>query len=209
MSASYLSLNAFGEGRYEEKKSEFLAFASPVTTEKEALEFIGDIKRRYPDARHHVYAYQLREDQKSRYTDDGEPSGTAGIPVLDLLRKKNLTDCVIVVVRYFGGTLLGTGGLVHAYTVSAQEAIDNAEIVLWQTVGHIRVSCSYAEYQRLLPLLQEVDVQESSFTSEVTLSLVMAEETVEGFIKKVTDKTGGSALCTIEGTSYGKTLPGK
>ena len=113
---SYATLKDLCEFHYEDRKSEFIAVARPVSTESEALDFIGAVKKKYPDARHWVYAYVLRENSTARFTDDREPQGTAGMPVLDAIRKNGVTDCVIVVVRYFGGILLGTGGLVHAYS---------------------------------------------------------------------------------------------
>ena len=104
-----------------ERRSVFLGYASPVTTEEEALEFVAKIKKRHSDATHNVYAYILR-GSISRFSDDGEPHGTAGLPVLEVLRKEDVTDAVIVVTRYFGGILLGAGGLVRAYSASARNA---------------------------------------------------------------------------------------
>ena len=128
-SSTYLSLAGEGSGEYTEKKSRFLARAVPCTTEAQALEVINEARHQYADARHHVYAYLLRDNHLMRYTDDGEPQGTAGVPILDVLRKRQLTDLCVVVTRYFGGVLLGTGGLVHAYTIAACQAIENGGIV--------------------------------------------------------------------------------
>ena len=105
----------------------------PVSCESDALDFLNKVKKEYPDARHHVYAYVLRENSIMRYSDDREPQGTAGMPVLDAIRKNGCTDVVIVVTRYFGGTLLGTGGLVHAYGSSAVGALEAAEIITYDT----------------------------------------------------------------------------
>ena len=141
----YTTLKSAGEGRYEEKKSVFLGFARPLATEKEALDFIAEIKSAYPDARHHVYAYLLRENNLTRYSDDREPQGTAGLPTLDLLKKSGCTDAGIVVVRYFGGTLLGTGGLVRAYTAASKAALESAGIVTYRPFTECRVTVNYAD----------------------------------------------------------------
>ena len=116
---SYRTISRAAEIQFVEKRSRFIGAARPVSVESEALEFIAERRKRHWDAAHNVYAYVLRQGQVQRYSDDGEPQGTAGIPVLDMLLKKNLTDCAVVVTRYFGGILLGTGGLVRAYTQSA------------------------------------------------------------------------------------------
>ena len=120
----------YGKGSAEivEKKSRFIASVAPVSTEEEAIAFVNDIKAKYRDARHNVYAYVVKENNISRFTDDGEPSGTAGAPVLDVLLKEGITDAAIVVTRYFGGTLLGTGGLVRAYGKAAKDGVLNAKI---------------------------------------------------------------------------------
>ena len=126
---AYTTIRKHSVFEYEDRKSVFIGDALPVSTEREALDFIASIKKRYPDAKHHVYAYVLRENSIMRFSDDKEPQGTAGLPVLDAIRKNNCTDTVIVVTRYFGGTLLGTGGLVKAYTAAAVGALNSAEFI--------------------------------------------------------------------------------
>ena len=125
----YRTIKKAGHAEITEKKSVFIGQAMPVNTEADAIAFVNSVKKHYPDARHHVYAYVLRENSSMRFTDDGEPQGTAGMPVLDAIRKNGCTDVVIVVTRYFGGTLLGTGGLVRAYTAAAIGALESAEII--------------------------------------------------------------------------------
>ena len=118
------------KGAYDEfveKKSRFIGYVKPVTTEDEAIEFVNAVRKKHSDATHNCYAYIVRENNIMRYSDDGEPAGTAGMPILDVLRKEDLTDVCVVVTRYFGGTLLGTGGLVRAYTKGAQVGLDAAE----------------------------------------------------------------------------------
>ena len=203
MITGYDSIGGRGESRYEEKKSVFLGFALPVTTEEEAISFVSQIKKQYPDARHHVYAYVLREDNKSRYTDDGEPSGTAGMPVLDILRKQNLVDCVIVVVRYFGGTLLGTGGLVRAYTIAAKEAVVDAGVVTWRPLTDIELRVTYADYQKLTTQLSSVSVLDTRFENDVCLQISMPSEDTEGFINEFVNRTSGRGKAVILRERFG------
>ena len=203
MSQPYKSIGTYAESRYEEKKSVFYGFAKPVTTEEEAVAFVASIKKKFPDARHHVYAYVLREDNKSRYTDDGEPSGTAGMPVLDIMRKQELTDCVIVVVRYFGGTLLGTGGLVRAYTTAAKEAVETAGVVTWMPLTDVQVECSYSDYQKLTTLLSGVNVTNTSYGDGITVEISLPTEEVSAFFLEVTNRTAGRGVCKILGERFG------
>ena len=137
---SYLTLGGQGEIEYVERRSRFLAHARPVTTEEEALAFLEQIRSKYWDASHNVYAYSLREGQIRRFSDDGEPQGTSGMPTLEVLTKSGITDAIIVVTRYFGGVLLGAGGLVRAYSHAARMAVDAAEVLTMRpcTVGELR-----------------------------------------------------------------------
>ena len=114
--SEYLTLKQEASDEFYEKRSRFIGYAKPVTTLEQATEFINTIRQKHWDATHNVYAYVLRDGQQRRYSDDGEPSGTAGVPVLDVLLKGNITDCCVVATRYFGGVLLGAGGLVRAYS---------------------------------------------------------------------------------------------
>ena len=112
----YKTIENYGTAETVEKRSRFIAHARPVSSETEALEYLNSLKQKYWDARHNVYAYIIRENNIVRYSDDGEPGGTAGLPVLEILKREELSDIIVVVTRYFGGILLGTGGLVHAYS---------------------------------------------------------------------------------------------
>ena len=152
---SYTTVHKVADFEYEDRKSIFIGTAAPVKTEAEALDFIAFIKKKYPDARHHVYAYVLRENSIMRFSDDREPQGTAGMPVLDAIRKNGCTDTAIVVIRYFGGTLLGTGGLVRAYSSAAIGALNAAEIITYDIYSVFSVFASYSDYQKLLPLFSE------------------------------------------------------
>ena len=139
-----------GMAELEEKKSVFIGHAKPVATEEEALAYIREQKRACPDARHNVWAYRLQGDIVMRCSDDGEPQGSAGVPVLDAIRKSGVSDAVVVVTRYFGGVLLGAGGLVRAYSRAAKLAIDEAQIVTREPFCDLTLDCSYADYQRYL-----------------------------------------------------------
>lgn len=133
----YVTVKAFGQAEIVEKKSRFIANVKPITSEDDAVAYIEEIKKKYWDARHNCYAYQLGyKNQIQRYSDDGEPGGTAGMPILDVLRGKNIRNTIIVVTRYFGGTLLGTGGLVRAYSLSAREGIAVAGLI--ERIPHIK-----------------------------------------------------------------------
>ena len=193
---SYTTLAHYGTSTYEEKRSVFIGEASPATTEEEALAFVASVKAKYPDARHHVYAYLLRENSKNRYSDDHEPQGTAGLPVLDVLRKGGFTDGVIVVTRYFGGTLLGAGGLVRAYTAAAAGAVREAGTLTYRTYRPSTVCLAYNDYNRLLPELEKrsLRVLDTAYAEDVTLSLTMPTEDYEDFARFVTELTAGRAV---------------
>ena len=202
---SYTTLRALGEDAYEEKKSVFIGRAMPVKTEAEALSFLASVRTEFPDATHHVYAYVLRDNGTTRYSDDREPQGTAGVPVLDVLRKAEITDAAIVVVRYFGGTLLGTGGLVRAYTKAARGAVEAAGIVLCTRLVTLSVDATYADYQKILPILDNahITVENTDFSDRVRLLLSLPTTEFDDFLRCVTELTFGRALTTKEGERYG------
>ncbi len=195
--ASYKSILNAGEAVYEEKKSVFYGFAFPVKTEEEAISFIISVKKKYPDARHHVYAYALRDGNKFRYTDDSEPAGTAGMPTLDAIRKRELTDCVVVVVRYFGGTLLGTGGLVKAYSTAARDALTNAVPICFDLYTHLEISTDYADYQRLLPVLKSYEQLDCMFGELVTLVIRIRACDTESVVTLIKNTTSARAKIVI------------
>uniref|UniRef100_UPI0040282D40 IMPACT family protein n=1 Tax=Eubacterium sp. TaxID=142586 RepID=UPI0040282D40 len=132
-----------------EKKSKFIGYAKPVKTQEDALEFISKIKSKHWDATHNVYAYVLRENNIQRYSDDGEPSGTAGVPVLDVMLKESLVDVCVVATRYFGGTLLGAGGLVRAYSHTSKIALEVAGIITMAQCSVMSAEVDYSFYDRL------------------------------------------------------------
>ncbi len=189
----YKTVKSPSEYRFVEKKSEFIGYCCPVTTEAEAIAFVNSIKKKHSDATHNVYAYVLREGFAQRFSDDGEPHGTAGMPVLDSIRKAELTDIAVVVTRYFGGILLGTGGLVRAYTAAASGSIKQAEIAEVGDFAIIKVKAGYSEYQKIMPLVSAIGAktEDSDFGMDVVLKLMVKEDKAEGFIAQLIEATNG------------------
>ena len=188
----YVTLSKEASVSFFEKKSEFIGHACPVKTEEEAMAFINKIRKKYGDATHNCYAYMLANGS-ARYSDDGEPQGTAGVPILSVIQKGGFTDAVIVVTRYFGGILLGAGGLVRAYSASARDAVAAARIVAYDFVTEFSVTCSYSDYQKLLPIISQCSVTEdgSDFTDTVTLRLAAKEKNYSDFVAKIAEIGAG------------------
>ena len=155
----------------EERKSVFIGSIAPVSDEAEARAFIEKIKKEYYDARHNVYAYILDGGMISRFTDDGEPKGSAGIPVLNVLKKSGVDGVCVVVTRYFGGILLGTGGLVRAYSAAAKAALDEAGLAVMTEYAICEINCSYSDYTKISSKLSSVGAAEdgSDFATEVLM----------------------------------------
>lgn len=201
---SYSTIATLGVYEYEDRKSVFIGMARPVSTEEEALGFLAAVKKKYPDARHHVYAYVLRENATSRFSDDHEPQGTAGMPVLDAIRKRGLYDVVIVVVRYFGGTLLGTGGLVHAYTEAAVGALGAGQIVTYDVYTKLSLTLNYSDYQRFLALAETSGFRTEStdYSESVTLTGSIVKTASDAFLANLTDMFGGREVARVIGEEY-------
>ncbi len=191
--AEYRTVSGYGRAEIEEKRSTFIGSADFVTTEEEAIAFVKRIREEFPDARHNVYAYLLREGAKTRYSDDREPQGTAGLPILDVLRKNECFDTVIVVTRYFGGILLGTGGLVRAYTEAATVALSAAGQIIRRPALTFSFSCSYADYPRCERFLKTsgVTLGEPVFGAEITVSYTVPEAEAEALSERLFDETSG------------------
>lgn len=192
---SYTTIESYAQSEYEDRKSVFIAEAMPIKTEPEAIDFINGIKKKYPDARHHVYAYVLRDNSIMRYSDDGEPQATAGMPVLDVIRKNGCTDTVIVVTRYFGGTLLGTGGLVRAYTASAADAIRKANIITYEIYSFYELIFSYSDYQKINSKLLELNfkVIDTEYGENIAVAGKIKKILEEELIKSLTELTSARA----------------
>lgn len=190
---SYTTVLNEAKYEYEDRKSIFIATAAPVKTEAEALDFLSYIKKKYPDARHHVYAYVLRENSVMRFSDDREPQGTAGMPTLDAIRKNGCTDTAIVTIRYFGGTLLGTGGLVRAYSAAAIGALNEAKIITYDLYTEMNVKLSYSDYQKVSPVLvnENFRVKDIYYQDNVTVIGSILSKNSDLFAKKIIEITSG------------------
>ena len=196
---AYTTVRREGVFEYEDRKSVFIGTAVPVSTEQDALAFIAFIKKKYPDARHHVYAYVLRENSTMRFSDDHEPQGTAGMPVLDAIRKNGCTDTAVVVIRYFGGTLLGTGGLVRAYSAAAVGALENAEIITYDIYSEIKIVVSYSDYQRITPTISDYGfrVADTVYSDSVVINGRISKERANAFLNTINEVTSGRAKTEI------------
>nr|WP_319487929.1 YigZ family protein [uncultured Caproiciproducens sp.] len=193
---------------FTERRSRFIGCAKPVNTEEEAVSFIHSIKSKNWNATHNVYAYSIRSGQIKRYSDDGEPQGTAGIPVLDVIVKSGVTDTAVVVTRYFGGILLGTGGLVRAYSHGASIALEQAGIITMRTCLIAEVCCDYSQYGRLSALIPESGgtVDHADFTDCVKIFFHMSDEDMYLFEQKLADATCGQSKAEITGEKFFKIL---
>ena len=193
MSDSYKTLAREACDEYIVKHSRFIGYAKPVKTEKEAIDYINEISKKHWDAKHNVYAYSIRENGVKRYSDDGEPQGTAGMPVLNVILQEDVTDCVVVVTRYFGGILLGGGGLVRAYTHSAKIGIDAAEIITLSKWTVCEIQCEYTFYGKLETFIRDFGgvIENSDFGENVTLNFRIKKGFEESFDKKLQDLSNG------------------
>jgi len=179
----------------EERKSVFIGHAKPVTCEQDARFFIEKIRHQYADATHNVYAYLLNGGAVARYSDDGEPHGTAGIPVLNVLKMSGAMDMVVLVTRYFGGILLGAGGLVRAYSASAKLAVDAAGLAVYEPWSIVSIQCSYSDYQKLTAGIPKIGAKEENavFGECVTVTIAVKTEKVEVLSVYVSETTGGKS----------------
>lgn len=185
-----------GEGEIIEKKSRFIATVRPIETEEEAIEFIAKMKKKYWDARHNCYAYVAGKNQElQRCSDDGEPNGTAGRPMLDVLLREEIHDAVVVVTRYFGGTLLGTGGLVRAYQKATQEGLANSVVIEKQQGELLKVQASYQEVGKLQYVLGQsgIPIIDSVYAQDVELHGVVPKEQTAKIEKELLEATNGKA----------------
>lgn len=175
------------------KKSRFIGYVKPVKTADEAVKFINEIKSKYWDATHNVYAYVLRDGQTRRYSDDGEPQGTAGIPVLDVLLKEGITDCAVVATRYFGGIMLGAGGLVRAYSHTAKIAVEAGGIITMSLCKMAKVKSDYTFYGKLVPLICQHGgiVEDTEFSDSVTVTFKIPGEDFEKLNAEIFDQSFG------------------
>ena len=197
----YLVPTGFGEDEFVEKKSRFIGRAWLVESEEEALSKIQEMKKQHYDATHNCWAYIIR-DGAMRFSDDGEPGGTAGNPMMQVLQREQLYNVVCVVTRYFGGVLLGAGGLVRAYTKGAKIAIDAAGKSIKRIWSVLYVPCPYNFYERVKLEVESFDgvIRDTQFGAEVELEILVAEAKADAFLTALADLTAG----TVEGMETGK-----
>lgn len=199
----YLVPSGYGEDEFTEKKSRFIGRAWCVETEEEALEKIQQMKKQHADATHNCWAYIIR-DGAVRFSDDGEPGGTAGNPMMQVLQKENLYNVVCVVTRYFGGILLGAGGLVRAYTKGAKIAVDAAGKSIKRVWTVLYIPCPYTYYERMKLEAEAFGcvIRDTQFGAEVELEILVAQEQTQAFLDKITDMTAGTVEAMELGQEY-------
>ncbi len=197
MPDSYITLVEGGVGEIVEKKSRFIGQIAPVQTEEEAYELIEKIKRKHYDARHNCFAFSIGEGMPTlRFSDDGEPQGTAGKPILEVINGSGIHNICIVVTRYFGGTLLGTGGLVRAYTDASKEALKACTTKLMQRLIPCEIKTNYNDMGKIQYILntEDVNIRDTVFTDEVMFQIEIPVDIAPKVIKEITDATGARAL---------------
>ena len=182
-----------------EKRSKFIANIKPVKSENEAANFINEIKSKHWDARHNVYAYLIKEQNISRYSDDGEPQGTAGLPMLEVIKKQELTNIVAVVTRYFGGILLGTGGLVRAYSTACKNAIECADIITMYPCYKACIKCDYNLYGKISTLIlnNSGKIIDSKFLDSVAITFYIKKDTLALLKKELLEISAGMIVPNI------------
>ena len=211
MTEQYKTVYEGGVGEITEKKSRFIATIRPVETEDEALAFIEEMRKKYWDARHNCSAFILGERQETmRCSDDGEPSQTAGRPMLDVLSKTGLTNTAAVVTRYFGGTLLGTGGLVRAYSAAVQEGLKNSRIITKYWGTRLTVGTDYNGIGKLQYLFgsKEIPMMDAEYTDKVQFTVLVPAARVQEIIKAVTEATAGQAAVEEKDSLYYAVIDG-
>lgn len=197
--AHYRTIEGRAIAEIVEKKSRFIGHVAHVETEEEALAFLEEIRAEHRMARHNVYAYVLRSgtggSERIRYSDDGEPQKTAGMPTLEAIQHAGLTDVAVVVTRYFGGVLLGTGGLVRAYTQATQAAIEAAQVVVISKCVEVMFEVPYSLYEQVMRVAEDCDARTmgSDFGAEVLVTLRMLDGTQEPLLQKLTELTRGQS----------------
>ena len=189
LAEQYTTVRREAHVEFEEKRSLFIGHAIHVDSEEEALAFIKQIKKKYSDATHNCFAYLLKGGIVARYSDDGEPQGTAGVPMLEAIRKSGVGDVCVVATRYFGGILLGAGGLVRAYSHSAAIAIEGAEIVTYEPYAMFELKCGYSEYQKYSNLLSQMSavIDETEFAADVTVRFAIKRDRASSLLEKINE----------------------
>lgn len=186
---AFKTIAEISEASLTVERSRFIATAYPVKTDSAVAQILAARRKEYWDANHNVYAYRLHDGNISRFSDDGEPHSTAGKPVFDVLQGTDMTDCLLIVTRYFGGVLLGTGGLVRAYSSAAKLALENARVIVMRECVRCRINSPYPLYDKLSAFLQKPDicVQSTDFADSVTVELILPEADYPVFLQSLTE----------------------
>ena len=189
----YVTIAARAEDDFFERKSQFIGYIAPVSTEEEALAFLAEVRAKNRDARHNCFAYILKNGVK-RASDDGEPQGTAGVPILEVVEREGITDVIVVVTRYFGGILLGAGGLVRAYAHAAKLAVDAAQRKVMSPAVLLEINMDYNQYGRINNVLAKYTciVQDTVFADSVTMQILFIEKDVAAFQAELTEMTAAT-----------------
>lgn len=204
MAKDYKTVLENASDEFVEKRSRFIGYCKPVKTEQEAIDFINEKRSEHWNATHNVYAYSLREGNIKRYSDDGEPSGTAGMPVLDVIVKNEIIDVVVVVTRYFGGVLLGTGGLVRAYSHGSKIAVEAAKPVIMQNCLVCEARCAYNQYGKVSSLIIGVGaaIDDTVYESDVLVKFHIKPDLLGTLNKKLADATSGEVTVEQKDEQY-------
>ena len=205
--SGYKTIRGFGTDEFVERKSRFIGSIQPVSTEEEAVAFIQSVKERHREANHNVYAYVLREGQIRRYSDDGEPQGTAGQPMLNVFQRESVTNVCCVVTRYFGGVLLGAGGLTRAYTKGAKDALDAVGISTMSLWTLWDVPCTYPLFERVKLEITACGgvVRDTEYGADIRLRAAFPAGGAEQFVPRLTELSAGSLAMEAAGEEF---LPG-
>jgi uncharacterized YigZ family protein len=209
---AYKTLHEYGEDEIIIEKSTFIGYAKPIKTEEDAVEFINEIKKKHKDATHNVWAYTVGQNMNiQRYSDDGEPQGTAGIPTLEVIKKENLRDVVVVVTRYFGGVKLGAGGLVRAYTKGAKVGIDAAKVIQKVMYQEVKIKIDYTQLGRVQNEIMNMNyfVKDTIYEDNVEIIVYSRLEEIENLIEKMTDITSATAKIVLGEEFYLSEQDGK
>ena len=200
----YTTISREAHVEFEEKRSLFIGHAIHVDTEEDALAFIKQIKKQYSDATHNCFAYLLKGGIVARYSDDGEPQGTAGVPMLETIRKSGVGDLCVVVTRYFGGILLGAGGLVRAYSHATSIAIEGAGVVTYEPYSEFVLSCGYSEYQRYSNILTNASavIDSTDFAADVTVRFAIKRDSADALISKISEAGYGRDIPQLVGERF-------
>jgi uncharacterized YigZ family protein len=204
---SYITPSKYAISEITEKKSVFHAWVAPVSSQEEAVAWITKAKSAYPDARHHVYAWILGGNTiQNKFSDDGEPAGTASLPILDVLRKNGIEDAIVIVIRYFGGTLLGTGGLVRAYTASASMALAKSEPITMKLCTNYRCTTDYSDFEKIKRHLADTDfeIEVKEYGEKIIFDVSCEDDKKDALLAMVADISNGKASLSYNGNSYKK-----